>query len=214
MPFDGARAQPKLGGDGLVVQAARHQSEHLELARREGLDGFEAMPVVGPPIGFEEGADLVHERRPGRLVGKQDVVRAIELDEASVRDATGDLDCIVERRGVIAERLEDERRRADARQLVGDIDRLPPSRLATAFSGEVVIRCRASNQRICSSLASGMKMRVKTRRKSGSSFAQPTRIMLRKVSSSASASSSNDTGRPQTVPYRISRVTRSGWRAA
>ena len=52
-------------------------------------------------------------------------------------------------------------------------------RLATAFSGEVDIRWRSSNQRICSSDASGMNRRVKTRRKSASSFAHPTRIMLR-----------------------------------
>ena len=52
-------------------------------------------------------------------------------------------------------------------------------RLATAFSGEVDIRWRSSNQRICSSVASGMNCDVNTRRKTGSSFAQPTRIMLR-----------------------------------
>ena len=52
-------------------------------------------------------------------------------------------------------------------------------RLATAFAGDVDMRWRSSNQRICSSVASGMKIVVNTRRKTGSSFAQPTRIMLR-----------------------------------
>ena len=75
-----------------------------------------------------------------------------------------------------------------------------PIRLATAFSGEVDIRWSSSNQRICSSLASGMKLVVKTRRKTGSSLAQPTRIMLRYVSSSALPSASRSTGIPQTVP--------------
>ena len=78
------------------------------------------------------------------------------------------------------------------------------------MAGEVDIRCRSSNQRICSSVASGMKIEVKTRRKIGSSFAQPTRIMLRYVSSSMSPSPSWTTGMPQTVPLRTSRVTRLG----
>ena len=73
-------------------------------------------------------------------------------------------------------------------------------RLATAFVGDVDIRWRSSNQRNCSSVASGMNCVVKTRRNSGSSFAQPTRIMLRYVSSSASPSASRTGGRPQTVP--------------
>ena len=69
-----------------------------------------------------------------------------------------------------------------------------PIRLATAFSGEVDMRWSSSNQRICSSVASGMKRDVKTRRNTGSSLAQPTRIMLRYVSSSAWPSASRTTG--------------------
>ena len=52
-------------------------------------------------------------------------------------------------------------------------------RLSTALAGDVDIRWRSSNQRICSSVASGMKRVVKARRKTGSSFAQPTRIIAR-----------------------------------
>ena len=52
-------------------------------------------------------------------------------------------------------------------------------RLATALAGEVDMRWRSSNQRIWSSVASGMKRVVNARRNTGSSFAHPTRIMLR-----------------------------------
>ena len=52
-------------------------------------------------------------------------------------------------------------------------------RLATALAGDVDMRWRSSNQRIWSSVASGMKRDVNTRRNTGSSFAQPTRIRLR-----------------------------------
>ena len=51
-------------------------------------------------------------------------------------------------------------------------------RLATAFAGDVDIRWRSSNQRIWISVASGMKRVVKRAGRPGSSFAQPTRIML------------------------------------
>ena len=87
-------------------------------------------------------------------------------------------------------------------------------RLATALLGDVDIRWRSSNHSSWDSVASGMNFDVKTRRNVGSSFAQPTRIMLRYVSSTALSSGVNTTGSPQTVPYRMSRVTRSGWAAA
>ena len=45
-----------------------------------------------------------------------------------------------------------------------------------------------------------MNLVVKTRRNSGSGFAQPTRIMLRYVSSTACSSAVQATGSPQTVP--------------
>jgi hypothetical protein len=45
-----------------------------------------------------------------------------------------------------------------------------------------------------------MNLVVNARRKTGSSFAQPTRIMLRYVSSSAQPSGVRVTGTPQTVP--------------
>ena len=59
-----------------------------------------------------------------------------------------------------------------------------------------------------------MKIEVKTRRKIGSSFAHPARIMLRYASSSMSPSPSWTTGTPQTVPLSTSRVTASGWAIA
>src|SRR3954451_8976755 len=76
--LDGADAEEQPPRDLLVAAPGRDELEHLAFARAQVELGRSSR--LG---GAEEGADLVEEHRPRRLVGEQDVVAAFERDEAS-----------------------------------------------------------------------------------------------------------------------------------
>ena len=99
-------------GDLLVRPALGAELEHLALPGRERVERqLAARPA--PALRFDERRDLVDERRPGRLAGEEDVVPAVERDEPRAPGIRpDDLDGVVERRRPVADRLEDQRRRA------------------------------------------------------------------------------------------------------
>ena len=180
MSLDGPATQREGHGDLVIRPALGRQLQDVALARgkRLGVPGGRALRVRAT-VRLQERRHLLDEHAPGRLVREKDVVAALEGDEAGPRDRAETvtaLSNVVERSPIACSTIVGAviRDRSSAMSTCWRA-----TRLATALAGEVDIRWRSSNQRICSSVASGMNRLVKTRRNSGSSFAQPIRIMLR-----------------------------------
>ena len=155
MPFDGPWVNSSAAMAPLPMPRAA--SRRTSSCAGEGFDGFEAMPVVGPPIGFEEVADLSHERRPCRLVGEQDGSRC------RARQA-GRLGCVRRpRRRRTSSMIADRRMSVGALMPAARRRYRPPA--ARAYGGSAMWSSVAGRRTSASALASGMKIRVKTRRR-------------------------------------------------
>ena len=67
----------------------------------------------------EKAADLGQERRPGRLVGEEDVVRRVQQNQPCVRDQGTERPALVGGYGPVVPCMDDER---GARHLPGEVD--------------------------------------------------------------------------------------------
>ena len=184
MPLDRPRAQAELRGDGLVAQPARGRREDLEFSRGERLEADSAGATGdrdGTGVGFHECSDLAQRHRPRRIVGQQDVVRALEFDQPRVRDPAR-LPRPRSRTSSSGHRsLQDQRGRPANLRHFSRRCRRPGARSGSPRRSPARSRVAGGHRTscICCSVASGMKMRVKTRRNSGPSFAQPTQQSVR-----------------------------------
>src|SRR5262249_35263073 len=116
--LDRTSAEVEAARNLLVAQSIRNELEDLKLSstQRSGLAG---RPPRRDP---KKAAKLSEERLPGGLFGEEDMIASVKGDEASVRHGGGETPAVRERDHLVVARVEDDRRRPQARGELSDVD--------------------------------------------------------------------------------------------
>src|SRR5690348_7978260 len=122
MSFDRARADNETARDLVVAEAVGDEREHLELAAGQILEARDASSGLGSA---DELTQLGHEPGPGGLVLEENVVVALEREEACAPDPCREQTALLERDDRVTAWMDHEHGNRDVVEEVDDVDLAP-----------------------------------------------------------------------------------------
>lgn len=111
-------------GDFAIGQAAGDVVEQRSFASREADEPAGDRVGVARLVAGGKLVELPGKRPPRRLVGAQDVIAAVEGNEAGARNRRGELPACLERHQRVAAHVKYERRRGDLRGARANVERI------------------------------------------------------------------------------------------